>query len=66
MPTAAMLEVGVPTTIMRGDPTMPLLVTAVERLADAMVGADRVVVPESRNHQVDPGGTVREISARIG
>jgi pimeloyl-ACP methyl ester carboxylesterase len=64
-PTAAMLEVGVPTTIMRGDSTMPLLVTAVERLADAM-SADLVVVPESRDHQVDPGGTVREISARIG
>ncbi|WP_214403369.1 alpha/beta fold hydrolase [Pseudonocardia lacus] len=65
-PTAAMLAVGVPTTILRGDPTMPLLVTAAERLAAAMPGAELVVVPESRDHGVDPAGTVREVQARIG
>jgi pimeloyl-ACP methyl ester carboxylesterase len=65
-PTAAMLEVDVPTTILRGDPTMPLLVTATERLAAAMPGADLVVVPESHDHGVDPAGTVREVLARIG
>jgi hypothetical protein len=37
-PTAAMLGVDVPTTLLRGDPTMPLIVTAVERLAAAMPG----------------------------
>jgi hypothetical protein len=35
-PTVAMLGVAVPTTILRGDPTVPLIVTAVERLAAAM------------------------------
>jgi pimeloyl-ACP methyl ester carboxylesterase len=64
-PTTAMLGVGVPTTILRGDPTLPLLVTAAERLAAAMPGADLVVVPESHDHSVDPAGTVREMRARI-
>lgn len=65
-PTAAMLGVDVPTTILRGDPTMPLIVTAVERLAAAMPGTELVVVPESHDHGVDPAGTVREVRARIG
>jgi pimeloyl-ACP methyl ester carboxylesterase len=65
-PTASMIGVDLPTTILRGDPTMPVLVTAVERLAEAMSGADLVVVPESHDHGVDPMGTVREIRARIG
>jgi pimeloyl-ACP methyl ester carboxylesterase len=65
-PTAAMLGVDVPTTILRGDPTMPLLVTAAERLAAAMPGAELVIVPESHDHGVDPAGTVREVRARIG
>jgi pimeloyl-ACP methyl ester carboxylesterase len=65
-PTAAMLEIDVPTTILRGDPTMPVLVTAAERLAAAMPGAGLVVVPESHDHGVDPAGTVREVRARIG
>lgn len=64
-PTAEMLRVDVPTAILRGDPTVPMLVTAVERLAAAMPGADLVVVPESHDHGVDPEGTVREIRARI-
>jgi pimeloyl-ACP methyl ester carboxylesterase len=65
-PTAAMLGVDVPTTILRGDPTMPVIVTAVQRLAAAMPGTDLVVVPESHDHGVDPAGTVREVRARIG
>jgi pimeloyl-ACP methyl ester carboxylesterase len=65
-PTAAMLEIDLPTTILRGHPTMPLLVTATERLATAMPRADLVVVPESHDHGVDPAGTVREVRARIG
>ncbi len=65
-PTSAMLGVGVPVTLLRGEPTMPLLVTAIERLAAAMPGAELVIVPESHNHRVDPAGTVREVVARIG
>jgi hypothetical protein len=43
-----------------------LIVTAVERLAAAMPGRELVVVPESHDHGVDLGGTVREVRARIG
>jgi hypothetical protein len=64
-PTAAMLGVDVPVTLLRGDPTLPLIATAVERLAAAMPGTELVVVPESHDHGVDPGGTVREVRARI-
>ena len=65
-PTAAMLEVDVPMTLLRGDPTVPLIVTAAERLAAAMPGTEVVVVPESHNHGVDRAGTVRVVRARIG
>ena len=65
-PTAAVLAVEVPTTVLRGDPTMPLLVAATERLAAEIPGAELVVVPESHDHGVDPAGTVREVRARIG
>ena len=55
-----------PTTLLRGDPTVPLIVTAVEQLAAAMPGTELVVVPESHDHGVDPTGTVREVHARVG
>jgi pimeloyl-ACP methyl ester carboxylesterase len=64
-PTAAMLQVDLPTTILRGEPTMPLLVSATERLAAVMPQAELVVVPESRDHGVDPDGTVRVIRDRM-
>lgn len=64
-PTAAMTGVQVPVTILRGEPTFPLLVTATDRLAARMPQAELVVVPESRDHGVDPVGTAREISARL-
>jgi pimeloyl-ACP methyl ester carboxylesterase len=64
-PTAEMLGVQVPVTILRGEPTFPVLVTAAERLAAAMPHAELVIVPESRDHGVDPVGTVREIRSRI-
>jgi hypothetical protein len=61
-----MLGIAVPTTLLRGDPTVPLVVTAVERLAAAMPGTELVVVPESHDHGVDPVGTVREVRGRMG
>jgi pimeloyl-ACP methyl ester carboxylesterase len=64
-PTTAMTGAAMPVTILRGDPTMPLLVTAVDRLAEAMPNAELVVVPESHDHGVDPVGTVREIRRRL-
>ena len=64
-PTAAMLAVSAPVTILRGDPTFPVLVAAAERLAAAIPTAELVVVPESRDHGVDPAGTARELARRL-
>lgn len=64
-PTAAMIGVDVPVTILRGEPTLPLLVAATDRLADLMPHAELVVVPESHDHGVDPAGTAREICSRL-
>jgi pimeloyl-ACP methyl ester carboxylesterase len=66
VPTPAMLGTSVRTTILRGEPAAPVLVTACERLAATMPGVELVVVPESRDHAVDPTGTVREVLARLG
>ena len=63
-PTAAMASVAAPVTILRGEPTFPILVTAIERLADRIPSAEVVIVPESHDHSVDPAGTAREIAAR--
>ena len=64
-PTSAMTGVTMPVTIFRGEPTMPLLVKATDRLAEAMPAAELVVVPESHDHGVDPVGTAREIRRRL-
>ena len=64
-PTAAMMDVQLPVTILRGEPTFPMLVAATDRLAQLMPRAELVVVPESRDHGVDPVGTAREIRSRI-
>ena len=64
-PTAGMLGVRVPVTVLRGDPTFPVLVAAADRLVAAIDGAELVVVPESRDHGVDPAGTAREVAARL-
>ncbi|WP_375389414.1 alpha/beta fold hydrolase [uncultured Amnibacterium sp.] len=65
-PTPAMLGVGVPVTVLRGEPTFPMLVAAAERLAAAMPSAELVVVPESHDHGVDPAATARLVAARLG
>lgn len=64
-PTEAMTGVGVPVTILRGEPTYPFLVGACDRLAAAMPAAELVVVPESHDHGVDPPATARLIVSRI-
>ena len=64
-PTTAMTGVGMPVTILRGEPTFPFLVGAVERLAAAVPHADLVVVPESHDHGVDPEATARLIRSRV-
>lgn len=63
-PTPAMASVAMPVTILRGEPTMPMLVTAADRLAELM-DAELVIVPESHDHGVDPAGTAREVAARL-
>jgi pimeloyl-ACP methyl ester carboxylesterase len=65
-PTAAMLGVGMPVTILRGEPTVPMIVAAADRLAAAMPDAELVVVPESHDHAVDPPATARLVRDRLG
>lgn len=64
-PTREMLDIDVPTTIMRGEPAAPIFMTGCPRLAKLMPAADLVVVPESHDHALDPIGTVREVLARV-
>ncbi|QJU55949.1 alpha/beta hydrolase [Herbiconiux sp. SALV-R1] len=64
-PTPAMLAVSTPVTILRGDPTFPMLVTAADRLAAAIPTAELVIVPESHDHGLDPAGTTRELTRRL-
>jgi pimeloyl-ACP methyl ester carboxylesterase len=63
-PTPAMLAVSQPVTILRGEQTFPLLVTAADRLAEQMVGAELVIVPESVMHRPDPDATARIVRER--
>jgi pimeloyl-ACP methyl ester carboxylesterase len=64
-PTPAMTGVGMPVTILRGEPTHPFLVGAVERLARAMPAAELVVVPESHDHGLHPEATARLVRSRV-
>jgi hypothetical protein len=64
-PTPAMTGVGMPVVILRGEPTFPFLVDAVERLHAVMPGSGLVVVPESHDHGVDPEATARLVRSRI-
>ena len=64
-PTTSMTSIDVPVTILRGEPTFPMLVRAVELLHEAMPNSELVVVPESHDHSIDPTGTAREIRSRL-
>jgi len=64
-PTEAMLTVSAPVTILRGGQTFPLLVTAADRLVEAMDDAELVVVPESVMHRPDPEATARVVAERL-
>ncbi|GAB3596652.1 alpha/beta hydrolase [Microbacterium tumbae] len=64
-PTPEMLGVGMPVTILRGSETMPILVTAAARLAEAMPAAEFIEVPESIGHRMDPEATARIVAARL-
>jgi len=64
-PTAAMLSIGAPVTILRGEQTFPLLIGAADRLAREMDAAELVVVPESVMHRPDPEATARIVRERL-
>jgi pimeloyl-ACP methyl ester carboxylesterase len=60
-PTAEMLTVSQPVTVLRGEQTFPFLIGSSDRLASEMPGAALVVVPESVMHRPDPAATTRVI-----
>lgn len=63
-PTPEMRSVTQPVTILRGEQTFPVLVTAADRLAQAMPDAELVIVPESVMHRPDPVATARVVRER--
>ncbi|MFH8250431.1 alpha/beta fold hydrolase [Microbacterium sp. B2969] len=65
-PTAEMLAVSQPVTVLRGEQTFPMLIGAADRLAGEIDGAELVVVPESVMHRADPVATARVIAERLG
>lgn len=66
IPTPEMLAVSQPVTVLRGEQTFPMLITAAERLAGAMDHAELVIVPESVMHRPDPAATARIVRVRTG
>ncbi|WP_103662892.1 alpha/beta fold hydrolase [Microbacterium sp. CJ77] len=64
-PSPEMLSVSQPVTILRGEQTFPMLVAAADRLAERMVAAELVIVPESVMHRVDPVATARIVRERV-
>lgn len=62
-PTAAMLAVGTPTTVLLGRDTFPVLDAAARRLVE-MMPAELVDVPESVGHRPDPVATAQVIAQR--
>lgn len=63
-PSPAMLSVATPVTILRGEQTFPVLVTAADRLSEEMDAAELVIVPESVMHRPDPAATAEVVRAR--
>jgi pimeloyl-ACP methyl ester carboxylesterase len=64
-PSPEMLTVEAPITILRGEQTFPILITAADRLAGEIDGAELVIVPESVMHRPDPAATARVIQERL-
>lgn len=64
-PTAEMLAVTMPVTVLRGEQTFPVLIAGSDRLAAAIPHAELVVVPESVMHRADPVATARAIGERL-
>jgi pimeloyl-ACP methyl ester carboxylesterase len=64
-PAPDVLDVRVPVTVLRGQQTFPVLVTAADRLAEQIGGAELVIVPESVMHRPDPAATARVVRERL-
>ena len=64
-PPRELLSVAQRVTILRGEQTFPILVTAADRLADAMPHAELVIVLESVMHRPDPAATARVVRERL-
>ena len=65
IPTPAMLGVSQRVTVLRGEQTFPMLITAADRLATEIGGAELVIVPESVMHRPDPVATARVVRERL-
>ncbi|WP_347755701.1 alpha/beta hydrolase [Agrococcus sp. ProA11] len=63
-PSAQLLSITVPTTVLVGVETMPLLARAAPMLVERMPAAELVQVPESMHHVIDPPATAAIIAAR--
>ncbi|SDR96137.1 alpha/beta fold hydrolase [Agrococcus carbonis] len=64
-PDERMLHLRVPTTVLLGAETFPLLERAAPMLVERMPSAELVRVPESRGHSVDPAATAAIVAARV-
>ncbi len=65
-PDERMLGLDVPTAVLCGAETFPLLEVSSRALAEAMPAAELVIVPESRGHRPDPAATARVVAERLG
>lgn len=63
-PTPGMLAVPQPVTVLRGEQTFPLLITASDRLAREIPQAELVVVPQSVMHRLDVIATADVVATR--
>ncbi|MBF4551029.1 MULTISPECIES: alpha/beta fold hydrolase [unclassified Pseudoclavibacter] len=64
-PTAAMVDVQVPVTIVVGGDTFPFLASAARRLAETLPGSELVEVAESVGHRVHPEATAKVLAERL-
>jgi hypothetical protein len=63
VPTPAMAAVPVPTVVMRGGRTWPLLAVAAERLAAMLPNASLQVLADAADHGLEPRSTAAAIRA---
>lgn len=64
-PSQRLLSVSVPTTVLVGVETMPVLERAAPMLVERMPSAELVRMPESQGHAIDPPATAAIIAQRV-